>query len=136
MPFQSADQTMAAQGSSTSRTMDDLIGEVAARTGIKLGRDDPAFALVVLNQLMLRSEVEELVAEVRRCLQEFEKAADVIQTRAGSTLAKELRECISAIRAPQPVSRAPAHSRVWFAAGSLAFGVAFAAGLWVAQFMK
>src|SRR4051812_8694401 len=120
MPFQSADQTMAAQGDCTVRSMDDLIGEVAARTGIKLGRDDPAFALVVLNQLMLRSEVDQLVAEVRRSISEFEKAADIIQARAGSTLAKELRECISAVRTLQPVSWAPAHRRVWFVAGSIA----------------
>jgi hypothetical protein len=127
---------MAAQGDSTVREMDDLIGEVAARTGIKLGRDDPAFALVVLNQLILRSEVEQLVAGVRRSISEFEKAADAIQARAGSTLAKEVRECISAVRTPQPLSRAPAHRGVWLIAGGMAIGVAFAAGLWVAQLMK
>lgn len=136
MPFQSADQTMAAQGDFTARGIDDLIGEVAARTGIKLGRDDPAFALVILNQLMLRSEGNHLIAEVRRSILEFEKAAEVVQSRAGSTLAKELRECISTVRAPAPLSRARANYTAWFVAGSIAIASAFASGLWVGQLVK
>ena len=50
-----------------------LIGEVAARYGIRLDPDDPAFALVALNQLALEDAVEQLAARMKRIAAELER---------------------------------------------------------------
>ena len=39
----------------------ELIGEVAKRHGIALGKDDPAFAIVTIHRLVLEKFVDELV---------------------------------------------------------------------------
>jgi hypothetical protein len=67
-----------------------LIGEVAARNGIRIEPDDPAFALVTLNQLVLEETVRRLVSEIRAATTDFESAVERVQSRAGSMLAREL----------------------------------------------
>ena len=59
-----------------------LIGEVAARNGIRIEPDDPAFALVTLNQLVLEEAVKNLVREIRAAIADFESAAERVQSRA------------------------------------------------------
>jgi len=43
-----------------------LIGEVAARHGVTLRPDDPAFVLVTVNQLVLEQAIAELVQRIVR----------------------------------------------------------------------
>ena len=69
-----------------------LIGEVAARNGIRLEPGDPAFALVTLNQLVLEEAVRDLVAEIRAATADFEAAAERVQGLAGATLAREINQ--------------------------------------------
>ncbi len=64
-----------------------LIGEVAARNGIRIEPDDPAFALVTLNQLVLEEAVKNLVREIRAATADFESAAERVQSRVGAMLA-------------------------------------------------
>ena len=45
----------------TTPDVNALIGEVAARHGITLRPDDPAFALVTVNQLVLEQTMTELI---------------------------------------------------------------------------
>jgi urease accessory protein UreH len=75
-----------------------LIGEVAARNGIRIEPDDPAFALVTLNQLVLEEAVRNLVNEIRAATSDFECAAERIQNRAGAMLARGLAERSSPVR--------------------------------------
>jgi hypothetical protein len=72
--------------------IDRLIAEVAARHGVLLKRDDAAFALVTLNQLVLEDEIKNLAVEIRVATADFESAFERVQTRAGATLAKDLRQ--------------------------------------------
>ncbi len=71
-----------------------LIGEVAARTHIRLDEDDPAFALVTLNQLVLERTVAELLQQVRATMTEFEQSTTKLQGRLGGLLANELRRAL------------------------------------------
>lgn len=75
-----------------------LIGEVAARHGITLRPDDPAFALVTVNQLVLEQTMTELIGRTQQMTNEFDQAAARLQARAGSILAAEVRKAGAEIR--------------------------------------
>lgn len=75
-----------------------LIGEVAARHGITLRPDDPAFALVTVNQLVLEQTMAELIGRTQQMTNEFDQAAARLQARAGSVLAAEVRKAGAEIR--------------------------------------
>ena len=70
--------------------IDRLIAEVAARHGILLKKDDAAFALVTLNQLVLESAISDFIARTRAVTAEFEAAMGKVQERAGAAIAKEV----------------------------------------------
>src|SRR3954447_1208636 len=127
---------MSSSDNSTDQKLETLIGEVAARTGIKLARDDPAFALVALNQLVLRAEVGQLVGEVRHSIAEFEKTADAIQARAGAAVGKALRECLNAVRKHQPVARTSLLRSTFLVLGGVLIGMTVGAELWMAPFVR
>ena len=67
-----------------------LIAEVAARNGIRVDPDDPAFALVTLVQLVLEETHQQLNDEVRASMAEFERSIQKVEIRAGKTIA----ECV------------------------------------------
>src|SRR6516162_1365678 len=75
-----------------------LIGEVAARHGVTLRPDDPAFVLVTVNQLVLEQAIAELVQRAQEMLTEFDRSAGRVQARAGSALAGEVRKASAEIR--------------------------------------
>lgn len=75
-----------------------LIGEVASRHRILLREDDPAFAIVTLNQLVLDAIAKDLIQQVRRLVGEFNDAAGRVQVRAGAAIADEVRAAIEAAR--------------------------------------
>jgi Transcriptional activator TraM len=58
-----------------------LIGEVAARHGITLRPDDPVFALVTVNQLVLEQAMTELIGRTQQLTNEFDQAAARLQAR-------------------------------------------------------
>jgi Transcriptional activator TraM len=68
-----------------------VIAEVAARHGIALRPDDPVFALVTVNQLVLEQTMAELIGQAQQMTNEFDRVAARVQTRAGSVLATEVR---------------------------------------------
>ena len=51
-----------------------LIAEVAARNGIRIDPEDPAFCLVTLNQLVLEEAADKFVEEIRTATGEFQSA--------------------------------------------------------------
>ena len=69
-----------------------LIAEVAARNGIRIDPDDPAFALVTLVQLVLEESSRQINDDVRASIAEFERAVQKVETRAGRMLAERVKE--------------------------------------------
>jgi hypothetical protein len=69
---------------------------VFERHGITLGEDDPAFALVTLNELILRQLLGELLAQVdehlRAGLAQFEVTMQRAEGHAGKVLARQVRD--------------------------------------------
>jgi hypothetical protein len=74
-----------------------LIGEVAARHNIKLDHDDPAFAIVTINQLMLERTLAEAYERMKSMPVEWELAAASIQGRAGERIAQDTKAAIESI---------------------------------------
>jgi hypothetical protein len=68
-----------------------LIGEVAARHGVRLDPDDPALVLVTISELVLQQAKEEFVAAARQASVEFVEAAGRVQDQAGAALAERVR---------------------------------------------
>jgi hypothetical protein len=75
-----------------------MIAKVAERHGILLRPDDPAFAIVTLNELVLEATAAALIQQVDNSISEFSMAADRIQVRAGAALAEEVRIAIDFMR--------------------------------------
>jgi hypothetical protein len=75
-----------------------LIGEVAARNGIRVDPGDPAFALVTLNQLVLEDAVAQIGEHIRGGIAEFTEAVHKTEARAGKILAAEVREAAAEVR--------------------------------------
>ena len=69
-----------------------LIAEVAARNGIRIDPDDPAFALVTLVQLVLEESSRQISDEVKASIAEFERSVQKVETRAGRMLAERVKE--------------------------------------------
>jgi len=84
--------------------IDRLIAEVAARHGVLLKRDDAAFALVTLNQLVLEDAIKGLAAEIRAVTADFESAFERVQKRAGAAVARDLSQLIGQIQSEAEAS--------------------------------
>jgi hypothetical protein len=69
-----------------------LIAEVAARNGIRIDPDDPAFALVTLVQLVLEESSRQISEDVRATMADFERSVQKVETRAGKLLAERVKE--------------------------------------------
>lgn len=126
-----------------------LIGEVAARDGIRVEPGDPAFALVTLNQLVLEDAAEQIREHVRAGVAEFTEAVRKTESRAGRILAEQVKDAAAEVRREleRDVEKARleatqivfavhrAHTKAalirWGAAGVIAAAGLFAAGLCV-----
>ena len=75
-----------------------LIGEVAAKNGIRLEPDDPAFALVTLNEIVLQDTVAALTHEIRSSLQSFAESLTKTENRAGKVLAQDVKVAAAELR--------------------------------------
>ncbi len=119
-----------------------LIGEVAAQNGIRLEPDDPAFALVTLNQLVLEETAKRLFEQISAILMQFSDGLSKGEHLAGKTLAQEVRaaalearkEWAAAFRESQPESSTQTRSArlipfLWLAVGALSGMALNAAGL-------
>ena len=126
-----------------------LIGEVAARNGIRVESWDPAFALVTLNELVLEEIARRLTEEVHSGVAEFTEAVNKTEARAGKILAQQVKEAAAELRremqrdieearlkANEIVANVHrAHSRPavirWGAVGLIAAVALFGSGLWI-----
>jgi len=69
-----------------------LIAEVAARHNLFLKPDDPAIALVTMNQLILDAAIESVHKQVSVTIAEFQTSIQKAEKRAGSMLAQTVKE--------------------------------------------
>ena len=119
-----------------------LIGEVAAQNGIRLEPDDPAFALVTLNQLVLEETAKRLFEQISANLAEFSDGLSKGEHLAGKTLAQDVRaaalearrEWAERFQESQPESAAQTRSArstpiLWLAVGALVGMAMTTAGL-------
>lgn len=75
-----------------------LIGEVAAKNGIRLEPDDPAFALVTLNEAALQTASAALTQEIRQVLNSFTESLAKTEHRAGKALAQDVKTAAAELR--------------------------------------
>ena len=76
-----------------------LIAAVRARNGIRIEPDDPVFALVTINELVLEEAVRRLSDEMDRRLATFSAGMDQTERRAGKLLAQDVKNAAAQIRA-------------------------------------
>jgi Transcriptional activator TraM len=75
-----------------------LIGHVAAKNGIRLEPDDPAFALVTLNEAVLQDASSALMQEMRQVLNSFAESLAKTEHRAGKALAQDVKTAAAELR--------------------------------------
>ena len=76
-----------------------LIAAVRARNGIRVEEDDPIFALVTLNELVLEQVARRVSDEITTRLVAFNAGMDKTERRAGSLLAQDVKEAGEQMRA-------------------------------------
>ena len=76
-----------------------LIAAVRARNGIRVEPDDPIFALVTINELVLEQVARRVSEEITTRLVSFNEGMDKTERRAGSLLAQDVKEAGVQIRA-------------------------------------
>jgi hypothetical protein len=77
--------------------VDRLIAEVAARHGILLKRDDPAFALATIAQALLEATAARIERRFDARLTAFDAAVANAERRAGQMLADKIRRTPSLV---------------------------------------
>jgi hypothetical protein len=75
-----------------------LIGLVAAKNGIRLEPDDPAFALVTMNEAVLEDASAVLTQEIRQALNTFTESLSKTEHRAGKALAQDMKIAAAELR--------------------------------------
>lgn len=121
-----------------------LIAEVAARNGVRIDANDPAFCVVTLTELILQEAANKVAEDVRQAADEFARAAEKVQIRTGTILAQQIREALATARRclQDDVQAATAEttsklsefnrSRVKFVTYWIATGVVLTVGVFVA----
>jgi hypothetical protein len=131
-----------------------LIAEVAARHKFLLNPDDPALALVTMNQLILDASLEAVHEQIRVTITEFHASIQKAEKRAGTMLAQTVKESavqmqaslqsdihVAGLKAREIVHlvneahRRPALIR-WSAAGLLAGALLFGGGVWLGTLLR
>jgi hypothetical protein len=137
-----------------SRELNRMAAEASVLHGIRIDADDPLMAVVTINRMVFESALEEALQSIRTTTEELNQAIDRVQIRAGSAVALEVRECVSAIRGElqRDIDEARLNARAliealhraqtrrtmiqWVAAGAIAGAFLFAAGFCVAVLMR
>lgn len=87
-----------------------LIAEVAARHGILLKRDDPAFALITVAEALLEASAARIERRLTDRLVAFDNAVENAERRAGQILAHKVRHSTTSLaKSHRPESPLPNH---------------------------
>lgn len=131
-----------------------LIGEVAARHGIRLDPDDPVFAVATICERALEEASRRTIEAMDQRLGKFHSAAEAVEIRTGKIIAQQMKTAVSQIdeerrrgseiaryTAVELVARVErAQSRhvglLWGAAGLVSAAVLFGMGFWVAGLLR
>jgi hypothetical protein len=131
-----------------------LIGEVAGRHRLLLKPEDPALALVTMNELILKNTLETVHTEIRATIAEFHASMKKAEERAGSMLAQQVKESATQIRESlqgdmhiaglkareyvHMVNEAHRGSSLirWASAGLVGGLLLLGAGMWLESFVK
>ena len=126
-----------------------LIAEVAVRHDLLFKPDDPAFAIVTMNQLILDDAMERVHEGIRETIAGFNASYQKAEKRAGSVLAQEVKRSaeqmrqglqndihIAGLKAREYVHLVnEAHRRPslirWSAVGIVAGAFLFGGGVWL-----
>src|SRR5262245_42302197 len=81
-----------------------VIGEVAARHGVRLEEDDPALVLVPIAEVALRDAHDEFLTAVAKSLDDQEAAVERIQMRLGEAMAQAMRRGLQDVQFPRSSS--------------------------------
>jgi Transcriptional activator TraM len=126
-----------------------LISEVAAENGIRVEPDDPLFALVTINRMVLDEAIQRLQGQIQARIAEFNADMEKAERRAGIILAQKVRESaeqmrqglqsdihLTGLKAREFVHLVhEAHRRPplirWSAVGLIAGAILFGGGLWL-----
>ncbi len=126
-----------------------LISEVAAQNGIRVEPDDPLFALVTINRIVLDEATQKLQNHIQARIVEFDASMQKAEARAGKMLAQMVKESAAQMRQGlqndirlaglktcefvhlvNEAHRRPALIR-WSAVGLVAGALLFGGGIWV-----
>ena len=75
-----------------------LISEVAAQNGIRVEPDDPLFALVTINRIVLEEATQKLQDRIQARISDFDASYQRAERRAGSVLAQIVKEAAEQMR--------------------------------------
>ena len=75
-----------------------LISEVAAQNGIRVEPDDPLFALVTINRIVLEEATQKLQDQIQPRISGFDASYQKAERRAGSVLAQMVKESAEQMR--------------------------------------
>jgi hypothetical protein len=133
----------------SSKDIQRIIAEVAARHKLVLKPDDAGMALVTMNQLMMETAIARMQKGIQETLSGFDASYHKAERRAGSVLAQEVKEAATQMREGlqgdirsaglkareyvhlvNEAHRRPVRIR-WAAAGVLGGAVLFACGVWL-----
>ena len=131
-----------------------LISEVAAQNGIRVEPDDPLFALVTINRIVLEEATQKLQDHIQARIAEFEASMKKAEGRAGKMLAQMVKESaeqmrqglqgdihVAGLKAREFVHlvneahRRPALIR-WSAVGLVAGSLLFGGGVWLGSLLR
>jgi Transcriptional activator TraM len=126
-----------------------LISEVAVQNGIRVEADDPLFALVTMNRIVLDEATQKLRDQIQARIAEFEASMQKAERRAGSMLGQMVKESAEQMRQGlqsdihmaglkarefvhlvNEAHRRPALIR-WSAVGLIAGALLFGGGVWL-----
>lgn len=130
-----------------------LIAEVAARHKLLFRIDEPAMAVVTMNQLILDGSLAAIHKEIRATIAEFHASMQKAEKRAGSMLAQGVRESAAEMREGlqsdiemaglkareyvhlvNEAHRRPAIIR-WSVVGLVLATLIFGSGIWLGMFL-
>ncbi len=130
-----------------------LISEVAVQNGIRVEADDPLFALVTMNRIVLDEATHKLQDQIQARIAEFEASMQKAERRAGSMLGQMVKESAEQMRQGlqsdihmaglkarefvhlvNEAHRRPALIR-WSAVGLIAGALLFGGGVWLGMLL-
>lgn len=76
-----------------------VIGEVAARHGIKIDAQDPMMAVVTMNELAMMQMITPVIDRIEAAAPAFEEVILKVHRRAGRLLADEVSQAAAIVRA-------------------------------------